>query len=147
MLSMDTLNRQNHEIAELTKVLAHLIGERELCDTAIANDLLDRYVERVQEHFERNNTQVYGELLTHRDVAVNNTARRFLEGEKEIKRLFNDFVGRWCRSGLHIDNHERFLSEAGDIFRLVSRRIQAECEELYPLARRVDRGTQIASHA
>lgn len=147
MAFLDVLNRQNHEIAELTKVLAHLIQERELCDTDIASNLIDQYVARVKEHFERNNKYVYGDLLTHQDVTVNNTARRFLEGEKEIKRLFNDFVGRWCRRGLHIDNHARFLAEADDIFRLVSRRIQAECEELYPLARRLGRGAEATQRA
>jgi hypothetical protein len=147
MLTLDLLNRQNHEIAELTKVLAHLIQERELCDTGIASNLFDQYVARVQEHFERNNKYVYRDLLTHGDIGINNTARRFIEGEKEIKKLFNEFVGRWCRRGLHIDNHARFVTEAGDIFRLVSKRIQAECEELYPLARRLGRGEGIAQHA
>lgn len=148
MLTLELLNRQNHEIAELTKVLAHLIQERELCDTDVASNLLDQYVARVQEHFERNNKYIYGDLLTHGGVAVNNTARRFIEGEKEIKRLFNDFVGRWCRRGLHIDNHTRFVTEAQDIFRLVSERIQAECEELYPLARQLGRGSEgVAPHA
>lgn len=142
MTFLDALNRQNHEIAELTKVLAYLLQERELCDTDIASNLIDQYVVRVKEHFERNNKFVYGDLLTHEDVGINNTARRFLEGEKEIKRLFNDFVRRWCRRGLHIDNHARFLAEADDIFRLVASRIQNECEELYPLARRLGRGPE-----
>lgn len=137
MISFDLLSRQNHEIAELTKVLAHLVKERELCDTKVASDLLEQYVSHVQEHFKRNNQYIYGDLLTNRDVVVNNTAKRFLEGEKEIKRLFNDFVVRWCRRGLHIDNHRRFLDEAEDIFRLMNERIRAESEELYPLARKL----------
>jgi hypothetical protein len=137
MLTLELLNRQNHEIAELTKVLAHLIQERELCDTDVASKLFDQYVERVHEHFERNSRYVYSDLLTNEDVAVNNTAKAFMEGERAIKRLFNDFVGRWCRHGLHIDDHARFVTEAEDIFRLVSQRIQAEYEELYPLARRM----------
>jgi hypothetical protein len=147
MFSLDLLNRQNHEIAELTKVLAHLIQERELCDTEIASKLLDQYVARVREHFERNDRHVYGELLTHEDLGINNAARRFMEGEHEIRKLFDVFVGRWCRRGLHIDNHARFVAEAEDIFRLVSKRIQAECEELYPLARQVQQEHGSARHA
>jgi hypothetical protein len=147
MLMLELLSRQNHEIAELTKVLEHLIRERELCDTEIASKLFDQYVERVHEHFERNSRYVYSDLLTNEDVGVNNTAKAFMEGEREIKRLFNDFVGRWCRHGLHIDNHARFLAEAGDIFRLISRRIQAEYEELYPLARRMKQELGAAQYA
>jgi hypothetical protein len=143
MISFDLLSRQNHEIAELTKVLAHLVRERELCDTQVASDLLDRYVMHIQDHFKRNNTFIYRDLLTHSDLAVNNTARRFLEGEKEIKKLFNDFVSRWCQRGLYIDDHPQFLREAGDIFRLMSERIRAEFEELYPLARRME---SVAAH-
>lgn len=147
MLTLELLSRQNHEIAELTKVLSHLIRERELCDTDIASKLFDQYVEQVHEHFERNSKYVYSDLLTNEDVAVNNTAKDFMEGEREIKRLFNDFVDRWCRDGLHIDNHARFLSEADDIFRLVSQRIQAEYEELYPLARRMRQELGTAEYA
>jgi hypothetical protein len=147
MLMLELLSRQNHEIAELTKVLEHLIRERELCDTDIASKLFDQYVERVHEHFERNSKYVYSDLLTNEDVAVNNIAKAFMEGEREIKRLFNEFVGRWCRNGLHIDNHGRFLTEAEDVFRLVSRRIQAEYEELYPLARRMKQELGAARYA
>jgi hypothetical protein len=147
MISFDLLSRQNHEIAELTKVLAHLVKERELCDTQVASDLLEQYVSHVQEHFKRNNQYIYGDLLTNRDVAVNNTAKRFLEGEKEIKKLFNEFVSRWCRLGLHIDNHQRFLNEAEDIFRLMNERIRAEFEELYPLARRLTESAGHPQHA
>ncbi len=137
MISFDLLSKQNHEIAELTKVLAHLIRERELCDTDVAANLLQNYVAQVKEHFERNNKHIYGSLLTHSDSNVTNTAKRFLEGEKEVKKLFKDFVQRWCHHGLHIDNHARFLAEAEDIFRLVNERIQAEFEVLYPMARRI----------
>lgn len=147
MISFDLLGRQNHEIAELTKVLAHLLKDRELCDTKVASDLLDQYVLHVQEHFKRNNQFIYGDLLTNSDTTVNNIAKRFLEGEKEIKRLFNDFVVRWCQRGLHIDNHQRFLDEAADIFRLMDERIRAESEELYPIARRLTGTEGHALHA
>ncbi len=146
MISFDLLSRQNHEIAELTKVLAYLVRERELCDTQVASDLLDQYVMYIQDHFKRNNTFIYRDLLTNSDLAINNTARRFLEGEKEIKKLFNDFVSRWCQRGLYIDDHPRFLAEAEDIFRLMSERIRAEFEELYPLARRVEGADPAPQH-
>lgn len=147
MFSFDLLSRQNHEIAELTKVLAHLVKERELCDTKVASDLLEQYITHIQEHFRRNNQYIYSDLLTARDLAVNNTAKRFLEGEKEIKKLFNEFVERWCERGLHIDDHQRFLNEAADIFRLMSERIRAESEELYPLARKLTRSMGFPQHA
>ncbi|MGF1547520.1 MAG: hemerythrin domain-containing protein [Thiotrichales bacterium] len=141
MIPFEQLSAQNHEIAELTKVLSHLIRDRELCDTDIASKLFNQYVSDVREHFERNSKMIYGGLLTHSEPKVTNTAKRFLEGEKEIKKLFKDFVQRWCRHGLLIKDHARFVAEADDIFRLVAKRIQAEFEELYPIARRVEAST------
>ncbi|MGF1644328.1 MAG: hemerythrin domain-containing protein [Thiotrichales bacterium] len=140
MIPFEQLSAQNHEIAELTKVLSHLIRDRELCDTGVASRLFNQYVSDVREHFERNNKLIYGGLLTHGEAKVNNTAKRFLEGEKEIKKLFKDFVQRWCKHGLLINDHARFVAEAEDIFRLVAERIQAEFEELYPIARRIENG-------
>ena len=39
MIDIDHLNEQNHEIAELTKVLSYMINDREICDTDILNKL------------------------------------------------------------------------------------------------------------
>jgi len=138
MVPFDELNVQNHQIAETSKVLAKLIEDRELCDTDIVCELFMRYTDKVEAHMEFNNSHVYSVLLSNPERKVNATANKFLEGEKEVKKIFRAYMKRWCSHGLHISNHEMFLQETREIFDLVWERIQAESEELYPLVRKID---------
>ncbi len=138
MIPFDDLHRQNHDIAELSKILGVLIQDREMCDTTITCELFERYTEKVRHHLEMEDRVLYSGLLAHPDNTVNTCAKRFLNGAMEIKRIFNAYTSKWCSKGLHVYNHDTFLSETLEIFRLIRERSQAETEELYPLVRRVE---------
>jgi hypothetical protein len=139
MPQFETLNVQNHQIQELCKVLSALIRDRELCDTNIVTSLFRQYIGKVLEHIELNAKSIYTELLSDPDARVQAQAARFMEGEREIKKIFNEYVARYCKNGLLIKDHERFIKDTEHIFRMVTKRIQAEFEELYPLVRRVEK--------
>ncbi len=134
MVSFDELHEQNHQIAELAKTLSYLFQDREMCDTGVTCELFDRYREKFDAHMS-NNKAIYSTLLTNNDNSVRHVVERFIEGEKEIKRLFKKYSDKWCKDGLHIGDHDAFLKETDEMFELVWNRIQAESEQLYPLAR------------
>jgi hemerythrin superfamily protein len=142
MAAFDILNVQNHEIQELSKVLGALIKDRELCDTDIVTSLFRQYIGKVLEHIELNAKSIYTVLLASPDAPVQSQVKRFMEGEREIKKIFNDYVARYCKNGLLIKDHQKFLAETEHMFRLVLARMQAEFEELYPLVRRVSHNQQ-----
>jgi hypothetical protein len=138
MIPFDTLNVQNHEVSELSKVLTVLIQDREICDTTITCDLFLRYTDKVKTHLDMVDKTLFSDLLSHSDSKINATANRFLNGSREIKRIFNSYTHKWCAKGLHIYNHDQFIAETQEIFRLIQGRTLAETEELYPLARQVE---------
>ncbi|MEG3618897.1 hypothetical protein V5T82_10565 [Magnetovibrio sp. PR-2] len=138
MVSFDDLHEQNHQIAELAKTLSYLFQDRELCDGAIACELFERYRDKFDMHM-NNNKEIYSSLLSNNDGSVRSTVERFMEGEKEIKRLFKKYANKWCKNGLRIGDHAEFVKETDEMFELVWSRIQAESEQLYPLARGHDR--------
>lgn len=140
MISIDELHQQNHQIAELAKTLSYLFQDREMCDTGIACELFERYRDKFDNHVQ-NNREIYSSLLKAHDKSAHKMADRFLEGEKELKKLFNKYQKKWCANGLHVNNHDKFLQETGEMFDLVWDRIQAENEQLYPLVRRQSQGT------
>ena len=147
MVPFDDLNAQNHKIAETSKVLSTLIQDRELCDTDIAYELFGRYTDGVNAHMEFNDKYVYAILLNHSDRSINATANKFLEGGREIKKLFRSYCKSWCPNGLMINDHQRFIDETCAMFNLVWDRIQAESEELYPLVRKIEAETPLAKSA
>ncbi len=154
MVPFDQLNQQTHEIAELSKVLSVLIEDREICDTDITCDLFMRYSDKVKGHLELQGKSLYGMLLSHPDRDMNAVGSRFVEGSKEINRIFDSYVRRWCTkptssktaTGLKIFNHDMFVSETKEMFHLIADRTLSEVEELYPAIRSVE-SNQVATSA
>lgn len=140
MLTFDELNEQNHKITELTNILQHLLGDRSLCDSEVTYELFFRYVSNVKEHFEVTDNNLYSKLLTHGEQRTRNTAQRFIGGSKEIKRIFGDYLKRWCslkKQQLVVKEHDKFQKETEEMFEIVLNRLQDETERLYPLIREV----------
>lgn len=133
MISYMELNEQNHKITELSNVLSYLINERSMCDTEVSCELFFRYVELVKDHLETEERELYQLLLMDDDNDARNTGRKFLSGSGEIKRVFGQYLKRWCKGKeLRIRDHEAFIRDTREIFALVIRRIDDEIVHLYP---------------
>lgn len=138
MITFHELNEQNHKITELSNILIYLINDRAMCDNDITCDLFFNYITRVQDHLDMEERELYKPLLTYTDPATKNTANMFLAGSSEIKRVFNQYINRWCRKHeLHVKDYDVFVKETRDMFNLVLKRIEDETEHLYPLVRKV----------
>jgi hypothetical protein len=138
MIDIDHLNEQNHEIAELTKVLSFMITDREICDTNILNQLFFDYIRKVSEHLQLEEKNLYQPLMMHNKNTTRQVANRFLSGSGEIKRVFKQYQKRWCRHHkLYIRNHDKFIQDSNDMFEMVFDRIVDAAEHLYPVVRDV----------
>ena len=140
MVTYETLNTQNHKIFELSKVLNYLLEDRSMCDTDITCDLFFNFVDLVKEHLEIEDRHIYRHLLTHSDQSVKNMATKFMSGGVEIKKVFADYLRKWCgksKNTLRIKDYEDFVQETNEMFEMVQSRIIAESENLYPLLRNV----------
>jgi succinate dehydrogenase flavin-adding protein (antitoxin of CptAB toxin-antitoxin module) len=140
MITYEELNLQNHKITELTNILNKLLVDRVICDAETTHELFFRYVELVRTHLQVTENNIYSVLLSSGDRQASNLANSFMSGSKEIKRVYNNYLKRWCKTKkcvLEISNYERFLEDTDELFEMVLDRIQAETEQLYPLVRKV----------
>lgn len=147
MITFEELNRQNHEITELTNVLGYLLADRSMCDTGICCDLFYRYGNTIQDHLDKVD-HTYSSLLSNSDNKINNTARQFMAGSQEIRRIFAQYSKKWCekrKRALLIADHGDFYAETRTIFDLILNRIQDETERLYPLIREINGDAQRAA--
>ena len=139
MITYDELHNENHAITELSNVLLYLFRERSMCDTGTCCELFHRYTDKVKEHIDLVDENLYSQLLTHDDNEVRKLARNFMSGSQEIKRIIASYMKDWCPSKnadtLAIADYERFLKESEEMFELILERIQNETEKLYPLVR------------
>ena len=137
MTTYDELNKQNHDITELSNVLSRLVVDRAICDTKISCELFYRYVEKVTEHLNLVDKS-YSILLSSPDPKAGGVANQFMAGSQELKRIFSQYQKRWCSpksEALKIKDHDLFYAEVQDLFNMVLKRIQDETEKLYPLIR------------
>jgi succinate dehydrogenase flavin-adding protein (antitoxin of CptAB toxin-antitoxin module) len=139
MINYDELNNENHHITELSNVLLYLFRERAMCDTGACCELFQRYTDKVQEHIDLVDQNLYSRLLTHDDHAIQKLAKNFMSGSQEISKIMSAYKKKWCpgkeADSLKIKEYERFLEESEGMFNLVLKRIQDETEKLYPLVR------------
>ena len=139
MVTFDLLNEQNHKISELINILDVLIRDRESLDNAVVSEMFFRFVDAVKEHLSLEDTAVYTCLITHRDSDINNTAKLFMSGASEIRRIFDKYVRSWTRKKrLYVGDHEKFINETTEMFDIVLNRVQDESEKLYPLLRKIE---------
>jgi len=137
MISIEKLNEQNSKIKELSSVLSYLFESKEMCNTEATCDLFLQYAEQVVDHLYVEEKEVYRELLNHDDAKVKNTTNDFFSGSIEIKRIFNEYVGRWCKNKqLRVTKHAEFMQDSKEIFDLVLNRIEAETTILYPMVQK-----------
>jgi succinate dehydrogenase flavin-adding protein (antitoxin of CptAB toxin-antitoxin module) len=141
MITYEELNTQNHSITELSNVLLYLFRDRSICDTETCCELFYRYMDKVKEHIDLVDKNLYGQLLTHDDHDIQNLVRNFMSGSQEIKKIMAEYTLTWCprkrADTLAIADHDRFLDESSKMFDLVLQRIQDETENLYPLIREI----------
>lgn len=145
MVTYDEINTQNDKITELSNVLSYLLADRAMCDTQVTCDLFFEYVDQVKEHMELSDKRLCGKLLVHADRQVTNTAKNFLSGSIEIKRIMSDYLKKWCAKGRHelrIKDYNEFRKDTEEVFELVLNRIQNETEKLYPLLREITGDTR-----
>ena len=147
MITYDDLNAQSHEITELSNVLSYLLHDRSMCDTDTCCELFNRYAGKIQAHLDTVD-HTYTTLLNSQDDHAKEIARNFMGGSQEIKRIFTQYMKKWCerrKHRLHIADHGEFLQETGEVFDLILNRIQDETEQLYPLIRSIKGDSQRAA--
>jgi hemerythrin-like domain-containing protein len=111
----------------------------------VTYDLFFSYVDRVKEHLDLEERELYQSMLLHNDQTIRNTASKFLSGSGEIKRVFGQYLKRWSKNKeLLINDHDQFVKDTREMFQLVLNRIEDEVEHLYPTVREVQAARQAA---
>lgn len=137
MATLEELNIQNHKLTESSNVLMYLLQERAMCDTETACTLLFNFLDEFNQHMGTMGN-IYQGLLSDKEEKANDTASRFMSGERELKRILAQYTRQWCKKNsksLRVADHEKFKQDTLELFEMVLSRIQDETEHLYPLVR------------
>lgn len=133
MIPLETLKQQHKEICELINVLSLLVRDERARKSRIAENLFSELAKVVSEHLMLEDSTLYKELLVHQDSSVQLTAKNFLSGSHELKRLFSNYMKYACRSNSKQEDCEAFINETEEVFKLLVKRITMEENKFYPL--------------
>ena len=136
MVTFEELQDQNHYIMERSNIIMYMIQDRTICDSDVTCDLFFDLTDKIKEHMALEERELYKDLLTSSDSNVRKVANNFLSGSAEIKRIFKEYMKKWCHNKqLRIDNHAWFISDTNDLFNAIQDRIIDETEKFYPVIR------------
>lgn len=133
MINIDELRKENQEVIHLSEVLSALIPHSQLRNNPIFCELLARFSDKVKVHLSHEDHTLYSGLLTHSDKKLRDTATLFLGNTRELKRLFTGYAKQWCHPSPDARDHENFVKETLDMFRIIRDRIRMEEEQLFPI--------------
>lgn len=86
---------------------------------------------KVKAHLGEEDRGVYPSLLIHEDPRVKSLAWGFINGEKPLRRAFDDYHRRWLKN-CDFNFTQEFLNESRGIFQMVADRIDRENHILFP---------------
>ena len=138
MITIDELQEQNHYILERSRIILYMIQDRTICDSGVTCDLFFDLTDKIKEHMDLEERELYKDLLINSDHEIKQLAENFLSGSAEVKRIFKQYKKKWCHNKeLRIKNHTGFIAATNDLFDMVQLRIINETEKFYPVIRKV----------
>ena len=133
MVAIRELEQENQEIVALAAILSPLIEKQEFRSNPVFCELLHRFMDKIGAHLSHEARSVYNELLSHKDKETNNAATRFISNAHELEKILGGYTRRWCVPIPSTEQHERFVEETREIFRLLNERISMENQHLFPV--------------
>lgn len=139
MVSFDELNEQNHKISELIQMITYLIKERSFCDSKVTCALFFELTDKMKDQLDREERELYKDLLTHKDQQLNDLANTYLNSSVDFKRKLKSYIKHWCQNkSLRIKNHDDFLNKSDELFSIMQDRIIDVTENLYPVVKKIN---------
>ena len=138
MIPLEELKGQHEEICELMNVLALLVPDDTARETRIVEGLFADLATKVSEHLLLEDGTLYKDLLVHDDPEVQRTARNFLSGSHELRRLFSQYMRLACGRGSKKRDCAAFVKETEEVFGMLRSRIEMEENRFYSLVDKVN---------
>ena len=132
MIPIEEFRNENQEIRDLCNILNLVIEEFTMRNNSVVCELLDRFADRVTAHLSHEDRSVYRDLLKEHTAEADALANKFLGNTQELRRIFSEYRRDWCRKPHTESEHETYVNESRDMFKLVCERIDFEENKIFP---------------
>jgi len=134
---VDTLTEQHVALLKLAGDLGNLLDPDALATNAgPAIDALGKLASTLAAHLKLEDEQLYPSLLESDDPEVKGRAQQYVEEMSGIGAAFQAYVEKWTMEGSIAKDADGFISQTGEIFAVLSQRIEREESGLFVLLKR-----------
>lgn len=140
MQRTDHFRRQHQELVDICARMTPLLADA-AAQAGALRDLLSMLAGKLSVHLAMEDNGLYPRLRKHGDAGVRSIVERYESEMSGIKEAFVGYVSRWPTAKAIEAAPAAFAQETRAIFAALTRRIEMEDGELYPLLDKADAST------
>jgi len=96
-----------------------------------AHKLICDLAEKMKEHMSEQDRSIYPDLLIHRDPKLKSMAWGFLNGQKPMRKQFEQYHNKWLKN-CDFNFSDAFIADTFEMFDMIEDRIKREESILIP---------------
>ncbi|HGY55230.1 MAG TPA: hemerythrin domain-containing protein [Caldithrix abyssi] len=137
MAITDQYRRQHSDLLNIAhQIAAELNPARLSNDATTVRSLLSTLAGKLSIHLAMEDKSLYPKLMQNSNPDVKATAKKFIDEMGGIAKAFDNYKNKWPHAMAIQKNPNDFISETKTLFNVLSKRIEKENKELYPLLER-----------
>lgn len=134
MSTIDSMKGSHGEMQEMIRDLRAMMTPEQLKikPTAMTTHrLLCDLADKMKKHLSSQDQEIYPGLLIHEDPKLKSMAWGFLNGQKPMRKQFDDYYNKWLKD-CDFEFTDAFVKDTFEIFDMVEERIGREQAILIP---------------
>ncbi len=134
MSTLESLRGSHSEMQEIIGDLRAMMTKEQLSirPTAMtAHKLICELADKMKDHMVEQDRGIYPDLLTHQDPKLKSMAWGFLNGQKPMRKQFEQYHNKWLKN-CDFKFSDDFIADTFEIFDMIEDRIQREETILLP---------------
>jgi hypothetical protein len=132
--TLESLRGSHSDMLEIIGDLRAMMTREQLSirPTAMtAHKLICELADKMKDHMVEQDRGIYPDLLTHQDPKLKSMAWGFLNGQKPMRKQFEQYNNKWLRN-CDFNFSDDFIADTFEIFDMIEDRIQREETILLP---------------
>jgi hypothetical protein len=132
--TLESLRGSHTDMLEIIGDLRAMMTREQLSirPTAMtAHKLICELADKMKDHMVEQDRGIYPDLLTHQDPKLKSMAWGFLNGQKPMRKQFEQYHNKWLRN-CDFNFSDDFIADTFEIFDMIEDRIQREETILLP---------------
>ncbi len=134
MSAIENLKSSHADMLDMIQDLRAMMTREQLSirpNAMTAHKLICDLAEKMKEHMSEQDRSIYPDLLIHRDPKLKSMAWGFLNGQKPMRKQFDQYHSKWLKN-CDFNFSDEFIAATFEVFDTIEDRIKREESILIP---------------